>query len=161
MFPSSASASTGSPASNVPSAPGGSAAPASIAPAISTPSQPADAIVSVESRGGECASGLCTNLLNIEADGHIHQVIPKDEVLATVPVELIDALQVEVERANYRLIRSRPFTGTCPTAYDGQETIYTFHVSSGDQVIDSCKVAIDPKHPLFQAVGAALAGVTP
>jgi hypothetical protein len=117
--------------------------------------------VSVETRGGECASGLCSHLLNIEADGRIHEVIPKDEVLGNVSPELVDALQVEVERANYQLIRSRPFIGTCPTAYDGQETIYTFHVSRGDQVIASCKVAIDPKHPLFQAVATVLAGATP
>ncbi len=159
VFPSSPG-STVAPASNGPSGPGGSGA-GSITPATPAPSQPANAIVSVETRGGECASGLCTHLLNIEADGHIHEVIPKDEVLATVPVELVDALQIEVERANYQLIRSRPFTGTCPTAFDGQQTIYTFHVSRGDQVIDSCKVAIDPKHPLFQAVGTVLAGVTP
>jgi hypothetical protein len=140
-----------------------SVAPTSDASVVATPapSQPANAIVSVETRGGECASGLCTRLLNIEADGHIHEVIPKDEVLGTVPVEVVDALQVEVERANYRLLRSRPFTGTCPTAYDGQETIYTFHASRGDQVIESCKVAIDPKHPLFQGVAAVLAGVSP
>jgi hypothetical protein len=151
-----ASESTGStlsPESSLPPSFSGEATPA--------PSQPANVIVSVETRGGECASGLCTRLLNIEADGHIHEVIPKDEVLGTVPVEVVDALQVEVERANYRLLRSRPFTGTCPTAYDGQETIYTFHASRGDQVIESCKVAIDPKHPLFQGVAAVLAGVSP
>ena len=94
--------------------------------------------------------------LNIEADGTIHEVIPKDRVLGTAPPEVIDALRVEVEQADYLKIRSRPFTGTCPIAFDGQETIYTFHVTTGDREIASCKVAIDPADPLFVAVDAAL-----
>lgn len=116
-------------------------------------------IVSVETKGGECAAGRCTRLINIEADGRIHEVIPKDQVLATVSPDLVEALRIEVERANYPLLESRPFTGTCPTAVDGQETIYTFHAIEGDQEIASCKVAIDPNHPLFQAVAAVLAAI--
>jgi len=113
-------------------------------------------LVSVEMRGGECPSGSCDRLLNIEADGSIHEVIPKDRVLGTAPPEVIDALRVEVEQADYLKIRSKPFTGTCPIAFDGQETIYTFHVTTGDREIASCTVAIDPADPLFVAVDAAL-----
>jgi hypothetical protein len=113
-------------------------------------------LVSVEYRGGECPSGACDRLLNIEADGRIHEVIPKDRVLGTAPPEVIDALRTEVEQADYAAIKSRPFTGTCPTAVDGQETTYTFHVTTGDREIASCTVAIDPADPLFVAVEAAL-----
>ena len=113
-------------------------------------------LVSVEMRGGECPSGSCDRLLNIEADGSIHEVIPKDRVLGTAPPEVIDALRVEVEQADYLKIRSKPFTGTCPIAFDGQETIYTFHVTTGDREIASCTVAIDAADPLFVAVDAAL-----
>ena len=113
-------------------------------------------LVSVEMRGGECPSGSCDRLLNIEADGSIHEVIPKDRVLGTAPPEVIDALQVEVEQADYLAIRSRPFTDTCPIAFDGQQVIYTFHVTTGDREIDSCKIAVDPADPLFVAVDAAL-----
>ena len=38
----------------------------------------------------------------------------------------------------------------------GPETIYTFHIPTGDEEIASCKVAIDENHPLFRAVAAAL-----
>jgi len=113
-------------------------------------------LLSIEWRGGECPSGLCTRLVNIEGDGRFHEVIPKDQVTGRVPPELLEALQVEIERANYPLILSRPFTGTCPTAYDGQQVIYTFHVSTGDRTVDACKVAIDPNHPLFAATDAAV-----
>ena len=126
--------------------------PASVA--VATPF--AFPLVSVETRGGECPSGTCDRLLNIEADGRIHEVIPKDRVLGTAPPEVIDALRIEVEQADYLAIRSRPFTDTCPIAFDGQQVIYTFHVTTGDREIDSCKIAIDPADPLFVAVDAAL-----
>jgi hypothetical protein len=113
-------------------------------------------LLSIETKGGECPSGLCTRLVNVEGDGRLHEVIPKDQVIGRAPPALVDALQVEIERANYRLILSQPFTGTCPTAYDGQQLIYTFHVSTGDRTVDTCKVAIDPNHPLFVAVSAVL-----
>jgi hypothetical protein len=113
-------------------------------------------LLSIETKGGECSTGLCTRLVNIEGDGRLHEVIPKDQVIGVVPAPLLDALHVEIEQANYPLILSRPFTGTCPTAYDGQQVIYTFHVSTGDRTVDACKVAIDPNHPLFAATDAAV-----
>jgi hypothetical protein len=123
-------------------------------PAAATPF--AFPLVSVEYRGGMCVSGSCDQLLNIEADGRIHQVIPKDRVLGIAPPEVIEALRTEVEQADYVAIKSRPFTGTCPIAVDGQETVYTFHVTTGEREIASCTVAIDPADPLFVAAEAAL-----
>ena len=84
-------------------------------------------------------------------------MIPQDRVVGTVPPEVIEALRTEVEQADYVSIRGRPFTGECPTAVDGQETVYTFHVTTGDREIASCEVAINPTDPLFVAVDAALA----
>lgn len=145
--------------SDVPASPtpSGTAAPSVVA--VDTPS--VFPLVSVEYRGGECPSGTCDRLLNIEADGRIHEVIPKDRVLGTAPPEVIEALRTEVEQADYQTIRSRPFTDTCPTAYDGQEAIYTFHITTGDREIASCDVAIDPSEPVFVAVEAALAFAQP
>jgi hypothetical protein len=114
-------------------------------------------LVTVEARGGECPTGSCSRLLNIEADGRLHEVIPQDRVVGTVPPDVIDALRTEVEQADYPAIRSRPFTGECPTAVDGQEIVYTFHVTTGDREIASCEIEIDPSDPLVVAVNAALA----
>jgi hypothetical protein len=125
----------------------------SIGPA---PTPEAFALVSIESKGGECSAGLCTRLVNVEGDGRLHEVIPKDHVIGTVPEDLLDALRARIEEADYRQIRSKPFTGTCPTAVDGQQVIYTFHVSTGDKTIDACKVAIDPKDPLFVTLNLAV-----
>jgi len=115
------------------------------------------ALLSIETRGGHCMSGTCNRVVNIEGDGTLHEVIPTDRALGTVPEPILEALRVEIEQANYPLLQSRPFSGECPTAFDGQETVYTFHVSTGDEELASCKVAIDPNHPLFQAVEAAIA----
>jgi hypothetical protein len=147
-------------------APSGSPSRApSVFPAETSPPPTASpepqAVVSIETRGGECPSGSCNRLVNIEDDGRIHEVIPKDRVVGMVPKEVIEALQIELVQANYNLLQSKPFTGTCPTAVDGQETLYTFHVPTGDEQIASCKVAIDENHPLFRAVAAALAFETP
>ena len=131
---------------------------ASASPTVEpAPSQEAFPLMTVEIVGGECPSGMCDRLINVDADGRLHEVIPKDRTVGQVPPELIDALQVEMGRANFQQIRSNPFTGTCPTAVDGQEFIYTFHLLSGDREIRSCKVAIDPNHPLFRAVAAIMA----
>jgi hypothetical protein len=140
-------------------APAASRGPTFIPLASRTPAptpQPV-AVVTLETRGGDCPSGSCNRLINIEGDGRLHEVIPTDRVLGTVPDELLEALRIEMEQANFLQLESTPFTGECPTAVDGQETIYTFHVSTGDEEIASCEVAIDPNHPLFQALAAALA----
>jgi hypothetical protein len=133
------------------------ASPSPVATPSPAPSLSPNAVpmLSVETRGGECPNGPCSSLITIGPDGAVHQVLPADEDLGTIPKAELDALTAEIERANFPLIESRPFTGQCPTSFDGQETIYTFHLPTGDEEIASCTVAIDPNHPLFLAVGAA------
>jgi hypothetical protein len=135
----------------------GCASPMTTAVATIKPSQAATGpLVTVETRGGECPDGPCGSLIDIGSDGSVHQVRPADVDLGTIPKAELDALTAEIERANFPLIESRPFTGECPTSFDGQETIYTFHLQTGDEAIATCKVAIDPNHPLFVAVAAAM-----
>ena len=130
-----------------------------LAPGPAAPSASLDPhrpLVTVETRGGECAFGECREIVRIDADGSSHRLQPHPELVRAVPAELVDALAIEMDRANFPLIESRPFRSTCPTAYDGQETIYTFHLLDGDEAIASCHVAIDPADPLFRAVNAVL-----
>jgi hypothetical protein len=131
-----------------------SSASASVVPA--SPAGPAAPLITVETRGGECPEGACGSVVRVEADGTLHQLKPVDSVLGTVPAELVEALRIEIEQANYPLLQSRPFTGECPVNVDGQETIYTFHVATGDERMASCEVEIDENHPLFRAVAAVL-----
>jgi hypothetical protein len=132
--------------------------PSPAAAPSSAPSAPVERIpiLIVETHGGECPDGPCGTRIDIGSDGSVHRVLPTEEALGTIPKAELDALTAEIERANFALIESRPFTGECPTAYDGQETIYTFHLPTGNERIATCAVAIDPNHPLFLAVGAAM-----
>ena len=132
-------------------------APTSAAPTRAASAGPVAPLVTIETRGGECPDGPCGSVIVIEADGRLHQLRPADAVLAQLSPELLDAIRIEIEQANFPFIESRPFTGECPVNFDGQETIYTFHTASGDERIATCEVEIDPNHPLFRAVAAALA----
>jgi hypothetical protein len=60
-------------------------------------------------------------------------------------------LNQRLTATNFTQIKSRSFTGTCPTAYDGNELIYSFQLKSGDsEELSSCKVIIPGNSLLFQ-----------
>jgi hypothetical protein len=127
------------------------AAVASFLPAAAGP------LVAVTTRGGECVDGPCGSTTVIERDGRIHQTAPAAAELGTVPVEVLSALDAAVKATDFGVIRSRPFTGECPVAFDGQELIYEFGAPTGVERVASCGTEIDPDNPLFAATTAALA----
>jgi hypothetical protein len=145
-------------ASTPPTAP-----PATAAPSVpsAAPSEADGTIVTVETTGGECVQGACGGTIAIEADGRIHATAPASAELGRVSAITLEGLATEVAQADFGRLQSRPFTDTCPIAFDGQETIYTFTTPSGPVRLDSCKVVVDPADPLFVAVAAALAEATP
>lgn len=116
-------------------------------------------LVTVETRGGECPAGACGQTTVIERDGRVHLIAPAPAELGTVDPTRLEALRVEIDQADFAAIAGRPFTGECPTAFDGQETIFTFLTAGGSYRLASCEVVIEPNTPLFQAVAAALASV--
>jgi hypothetical protein len=60
-------------------------------------------------------------------------------------------LNQRLTATNFAQVKSRPFTGTCPIAYDGNELIYTFKLKSGvSEELASCKVIIPGNSQLFQ-----------
>jgi hypothetical protein len=115
-------------------------------------------LVTVTTRGGECPDGPCGSTVVIERNGQVHQTAPKEAAFAVVAADTLAALDAAVRATNFDAIRSRKFTGQCPTAYDGQEVIYEFGAPGGVQRIASCETEIDPSHPVFAAVAAVLAG---
>jgi hypothetical protein len=128
-------------------------------PAPTASPAPIGQLVTVETRGGMCPQGACGSTIAIDADGRVHAIAPAPKELGTVPAGVFEALATELSQADFVALMGRPFTGTCPIAYDGQETIYTFTTASGAVRIASCEVVVDPAAPLFVAVAAALAGV--
>jgi hypothetical protein len=119
---------------------------------------PAGPLVIVETRGGECPKGACGSTIAIEPDGRVHATAPERTDLGTLTDVTLESLVTEIEKADFAALKSRPFTGTCPVAFDGQETVYTFMTAAGPERIASCEFVVDPTAPLFVAVAAAIAG---
>jgi hypothetical protein len=123
-------------------------------PSIATP---AGALVTVETRGGMCPEGLCGQTITIERDGRVHLAAKPPNELGNVTPQVLSTLQTLIATTDFGAIKSRKFTGDCPTAYDGQETVYTFSAPGGVETIPSCTFAIDSSSPLFAAVDAVVA----
>jgi hypothetical protein len=135
----------------------GSCSPSAVASLLTVPTGP---LVTVTTRGGECVNGPCGSTIVIERNGRVHQTAPASAELGALPANALTALDAAVRSADFESVRTRKFTGECPTAYDGQEVIYEFGAPGGVQRIASCETEIDPNHPLFVAVKAALDGAT-
>jgi hypothetical protein len=72
---------------------------------------------------------------------------PRSGVLSQQELRL---LKQRVQQANFSAIKSKPFKGTCPIAYDGIEVVYLFQLHQGVEEISACKYAINGKSLLFQ-----------
>ena len=117
-----------------------------------------EVLLAVTARGGHCREGFtCETVTVIGRDGRISRLAPDPAELGTVRPDVLDALDLAIRSADFELIKSRPFTGECPTAFDGQELVYEFAAPSGVQKIASCEVGIDENDPFWLTVAAALA----
>jgi hypothetical protein len=139
------------------SAPGTSAEPSS--PPSAVPSVAVGPLVTLETQGGHCMEGACGGTVAIDTDGRVHSTAPEAEDLGVLSDVLLEALTTEIGQADFDAIQSRPFTDTCPIAFDGLQLIYTFTTPSGTEEIDSCAVVVDPAQSLFAATDAAFASV--
>ena len=123
---------------------------------------PADGrLVTVEAHGGRCVEGECRRVFAIESDGLVHQLEPDEAEIHRVTDETIDVYRAALSVTDFNAIRSKPFTGECPTAFDGMEVVYTFATPAGPERIASCDVDIDRQAPLFVAVDAILGANAP
>jgi hypothetical protein len=133
---------------------GSACSPAAVASLLPGAAGP---VVTVTTRGGECPDGPCRSTLVIERDGRLRQTAPEEVVLGQVPPDALATLDGAIKTTDFAAIRARPFTGECPVNFDGQEVVYEFGAPGGVERVASCETEIDPVHPLFAAVDAALA----
>jgi len=119
------------------------------------------ALVTVQMRGGECVNGPCDSSVILDQDGRVHAAAKPPNDLGTVPADQMAALRTAIGATDFDELRTHPFTGECPTAFDGQELIYEFATPAGTQRIASCEVQIDYGSPLFVAVSNALGPFIP
>jgi len=118
-------------------------------------------LVSVETRGGECFAAPCGMTVYLDSDGTVHAAAKPPNTLGTVPSDQLHDLATLIATTDFAAIRARPFTGVCPTAFDGQEIVFTFAAPSGPQRIATCEVDVDFGLPLFVAVSTALGPFIP
>lgn len=116
-------------------------------------------LVTVTTRGGECFDGPCGSTVTVERDGTVRDAAKPPNELGTVPQDVLTALDAAVKTTDFDAIRAVPFTGECPVNFDGQEWIYEFGAPSGVERIATCETEVDPSHPVFAAVAAALQSI--
>lgn len=121
-------------------------------------SKPSDILLQVSFHGGMVPSGNT---------GHREFVVTRDGKYSTSgdvdrkrkgqlqSAELNELIRL-INEADFVALRSKQFTGMCPTAFDGEELTYSFHTRTGVETIASCKVEIDAKAPLFIKVAEIL-----
>jgi hypothetical protein len=117
--------------------------------------RPDGLLVSVEASGGECPAGPCSSRYDVYRDG---RVVRSDGVAQTIDEGTMSRLAAAIDGADWPAILARPFTGECPTAFDGQELTYTFQTGHGPVTVASCSVEIEAGQEPFNTLGGALFG---
>jgi hypothetical protein len=110
----------------------------------------------IQRRGGMCAGGPCESTILVERSGLVHVSAKPPNQLGMVPPDLLAALVQQIDAADFDEMRTHPFTGTCPTAFDGQEIVFEFATADSVERIESCRIQIDYSSPLFTAVADAV-----
>jgi hypothetical protein len=153
-----------SPGASAPSATGASASPAQTTTSSSSGAAsavPTGLLAIVEQRGGECPAATCETTIYLDADGRIHMAAKPPNDLGTATPAQIQALEAAIASTDFSNVRKPAFSGECPTAYDGQELVFTFTTAAGAERLASCESALDYSTPLFKALADALGTASP
>jgi hypothetical protein len=118
-------------------------------------------LLTVESRGGNCVGGPCGTTVVIERDGSVRQAAKPPNALGRLPDADLAALNAAIQATDFAALLGHPFTGECPTAYDGQEYVFEFGAPGGSVRIATCEIAVDFGSPLFVAVSVAVGPFLP
>lgn len=125
-------------------------------PTPSATPDPAGVLLTVETRGGMCAPGPCGTSIFVERDGRVHVAAKPPNGLGIVSPDALAALDAQIQATDFAELESHPFTGECPTAYDGQEIVFEFAAPDRVHRIATCEVELDFDSPLFEAVAGAV-----
>lgn len=122
---------------------------------------PFSTLASVEQRGGECPAATCDTTVYLDADGRIHVSAKPPNDVGTATPEQVQALASAITATDFGALRKPAFSGSCPTAYDGQELVFTFTTAAGTERLASCESTLDYRAPVFRALAAALGAASP
>jgi hypothetical protein len=80
-------------------------------------------LAEVRYTGGLCMPRACDTRMRLLADGRL---LRNGTLVHRVQAPQLRALRRAIAAIDIAEIRRHPFTGVCPTAYDGQEATYRF-----------------------------------
>jgi hypothetical protein len=112
--------------------------------------EPGKPMAMVKMQGGLCVTGsMCETTVIFNDNG---EYLVNHDLRADLTAAEVASLKAEVAKLNFAQLKSRPFIGTCPIAYDGQEHIYTFFDANGAQaqVLASCTYDLDETQGVFK-----------
>ncbi|OGO58959.1 MAG: hypothetical protein A2V85_00830 [Chloroflexi bacterium RBG_16_72_14] len=112
-------------------------------------------LVTVEATGGECPAGTCETRFDLFRDGRL---AGHDDTERQLSPDAMTRIMGAIASANWDAILARPFTGECPTAFDGQELRYTFQTAGGPVIVASCTTQIDPGQEPFASIDLFVLG---
>ena len=124
-------------------------------------------LVRVLDHGGLCADGQeCAVRTDVLADGSVSRQFMGGGDTYQVETDRFQQLVALITATDFSALGSQPFTGTCPTAFDGAERVYTFATAAGPITLAGCQVEIDHTAPLIAMVDEIVAsgssnGVSP
>lgn len=117
-------------------------------------------LLSVAFVGGRCVYGLCRAEIVINRDRSYTFANGFNHKKAGILNQMdIADLTRQIDVADFNCIKSRKFQGTCPSASDRPEEIYTFYIQGRAEVVSACQNAIDLSSPLFSRVNQIIGGI--
>lgn len=119
-------------------------------------STPATFVASRTATGGRCVDGVCESTFAVASDGSWSLVSNAELRSGVLPAAVLAAIVGAT--ASTTIPDAPPFTGTCPSAYDGSELIYAWRDTLGrTQTVSACDRAVPPSDPLVLALDQAQA----
>ncbi len=109
-------------------------------------------LVSVRRYGGLCMTGMmCEDWTTITQEGNI---INDAEKTGTLTSTELSRLKTQIASLDFDEIKSTEFTGTCPIAFDGQESVYMFYdVNNTDaETLPSCEFELNENTGVFKTI---------
>ena len=97
-------------------------------------------LVALEVSGGRCVDGTCSARASLDASG---RMVYFDGTESTIPPERLARIVESIAATDWDAVMAKPFEGECPTAFDGQELIWTIQTPAGPVEVADCTIAVD------------------
>ncbi|MFA6909199.1 MAG: hypothetical protein WC289_04965 [Patescibacteria group bacterium] len=124
-------------------------------------------LLTVQMHGGLCLDGgsgyICNTTYTLSRSGRYELSSSRHgkEIhlgQGQISITQLEKLTAAVHATNFTQLRAEKFTGTCPTAYDGQEKIFHFYQENNQRIesLATCTYMIDETQPLFVLINGEI-----